>query len=112
MVQLGHPPLRIDLLMAIDGVSFDACYANRKEVDYGGLRMNFISYHDLVKNKRATTRHRDLDDLENMPRLKARVNTRTLQATSAGDWAFSSKEHHDPRAAHDREVLDDVLPTR
>ncbi|MCB0779969.1 MAG: hypothetical protein KDC03_10630 [Flavobacteriales bacterium] len=66
VVQLGHPPLRIDLLMAIDGVSFDACYANRKEVDYGGLRMNFISYHDLVKNKRATGRHRDLDDLENM----------------------------------------------
>ena len=67
IIQLGHPPLRIDLLMSIDGVRFDACYANRKEETFDGLRMNFIGYHDLVKNKKASGRHRDLDDVENMP---------------------------------------------
>lgn len=66
VIQFGQPPLRIDLLTAIDGVTFDACYANRKEVTFDGLSMNFIGYHDLVTNKKATGRHRDLDDVENM----------------------------------------------
>jgi hypothetical protein len=66
VIQFGQPPLRIDLLTAIDGVTFDACYANRKEVTFDGLTMNFIGYHDLVTNKKATGHHRDLDDVENM----------------------------------------------
>lgn len=28
VVQLGYPPLRIDLLTSVDGVAFDDCYAN------------------------------------------------------------------------------------
>ena len=67
VIQLGQPPLRIDLLMTIDGVRFAECYANRKEVTFDGLSMNFIGYYDLVKNKKASGRHRDLDDVENMP---------------------------------------------
>lgn len=39
VIQFGQPPLRIDLLTAIDGVTFDACYANRKEVTFDGLTM-------------------------------------------------------------------------
>lgn len=66
VIQFGQPPLRIDLLTSIDGVTFGACYANRKEVSFDGLSMNFIGYHDLVTNKKATGRHRDLDDVENM----------------------------------------------
>lgn len=66
VIQFGQPPLRIDLLTSIDGVTFDDCYANRKEVTFDGLTMHFIGYHDLVKNKRTTGRHRDLDDIENM----------------------------------------------
>ncbi len=67
VIQLGQPPLRIDLLTTIDGVHFAECFANRKEVTFDGLHMNFIGYHDLVKNKKASGRHRDLDDVENMP---------------------------------------------
>ena len=32
VIQLGYPPLRIDLLTEIDGVSFEECFENRKEV--------------------------------------------------------------------------------
>ena len=67
VIQLGQPPLRIDLLMSIDGVTFTECYANRAERTFDGLAMNFIGYHDLVTNKKASGRHRDLDDVENMP---------------------------------------------
>lgn len=66
VIQFGQPPLRIDLLTAIDGVQFGQCHANRKEVIFDGLAMNFIGYHDLVKNKKASGRHKDLDDRENI----------------------------------------------
>ncbi len=66
VIQFGQPPLRIDLLTSIDGVAFEQCFSNRKEVTFDGVSMNFIGYHDLVTNKKATGRHRDLDDVENM----------------------------------------------
>ena len=66
VIQFGQPPLRIDLLTTIDGVRFDSCFSNRKEMTFDGLTMNFIGYHDLVKNKKASGRHKDLDDLENI----------------------------------------------
>ena len=66
IIQLGYPPLRIDLLTHIDGVGFDACFPNRKEVVIENLTANFISYHDLLKNKKASGRNRDKDDIENL----------------------------------------------
>lgn len=66
IIQLGNPPLRIDLLTQIDGVSFSDCYQNRKIVDIEGLQVNFIGYEDLLKNKKASGRLRDLDDLNNL----------------------------------------------
>jgi predicted nucleotidyltransferase len=66
VIQLGQPPLRIDLLNSIDGVSFNECYPNKKTVTIDGLEVNFIGYNDLIKNKKATGRHQDLGDIENL----------------------------------------------
>jgi predicted nucleotidyltransferase len=66
VIQLGQPPLRIDLLNSIDGVSFHECYPNKKTVSIDGLEVNFIGYNDLIKNKKATGRHQDLGDIENL----------------------------------------------
>jgi hypothetical protein len=66
VIQLGYPPLRIDLLTEIDGVTFHECFVNRKEVTIEGLRLNFIGYDDLLKNKKESGRARDLGDLENL----------------------------------------------
>src|SRR5688572_21755217 len=46
IVQLGYPPLRIDLLTNIDGVTFDNCFENRMEIEIDGLLVNFIGYND------------------------------------------------------------------
>ena len=35
-------PLRIDLLTEIDGVTFEECFKNRKEVVIEDLKVNFI----------------------------------------------------------------------
>lgn len=66
VVQLGFPPLRIDLLNNIDGVTFSECFKNKKEVTIEGLTINFISYADLLKNKRASNRPQDIADLDNL----------------------------------------------
>jgi len=66
IIQLGYPPLRIDLLTSIDGVQFDDCYPNKKEIEMEGLPVQFIGYADLIKNKKASGRHQDLGDIENL----------------------------------------------
>ena len=66
VIQLGYPPLRIDLLTEIDGVTFEECYPNKLIVEIDDMNVNFISYHDLIANKNASGRHRDLDDIENL----------------------------------------------
>jgi len=66
VIQLGYPPLRIDLLNQIDGVTFSECIENKKEVTIEGVKINFISYNDLLKNKRASNRPQDIADLDNL----------------------------------------------
>ena len=66
IIQLGYPPLRIDLLTEIDGVSFSDWFENRKVVDIDDLKDNFIGYQDLLKNKKETGRPKDLDDIDNL----------------------------------------------
>jgi hypothetical protein len=66
IIQLGYPPLRIDLLTSIDGVHFDECYPNRKTLEIDELLVDFIGYTDLIKNKKASGRHQDLGDIENL----------------------------------------------
>lgn len=64
VVQLGHPPRRIDLLTTLDGVDFDACYERCERIEIDGLAMKFIGLDDFKANKRATGRLKDLADLE------------------------------------------------
>lgn len=65
VVQLGQPPRRIDLLTAIDGVEFAACYARRERIALdGGLVVDLIGLEDFKANKRATGRAKDIADLE------------------------------------------------
>ncbi len=63
---LGVPPVIIDILNKIAGVKFDQCFANKAEIEMEGLRINYISYQDLLTNKKASGRLQDLSDLENL----------------------------------------------
>ncbi|SFH33673.1 hypothetical protein [Pontibacter chinhatensis] len=66
IIQLGYPPLRIDVLTSIDGVKFEECYPNKVVLEDEGIPVSFISLKDLRKNKESSGRRRDLDDLENL----------------------------------------------
>lgn len=66
VLQLGYPPVRIDLAMSISGVDFEACYKNKIETRIDGIPVTFIGLEDLKANKRASGRPIDLDDVENL----------------------------------------------
>lgn len=68
IIRMGNPPLRLEIVNAISGVSFDKCYAARKKVIIDGIRVSLINLRDLRKNKKAAGRPKDLDDLEHLPK--------------------------------------------
>lgn len=67
IVRMGVPPIRLELTTNISGVSFDECYASRVVAVLDGIRVSLISLAKLKKNKKASGRHKDLDDLEHLP---------------------------------------------
>jgi len=67
VVRLGVPPLRIDILTTIAGVSFDDCFGRRDVVSVGDVQVPVISLPDLKANKQATGRSQDLADVEHLP---------------------------------------------
>ncbi len=66
VIQIGYPPLRIDLLTAVDGVLFENAWDNRVIVDLEDLKVNFIGKDDLNTNKRSTGRLKDQADAEEL----------------------------------------------
>ena len=68
ILQLGNPPLRIDIITDIDGVSFTSAWKNRVRGIFGKQNVWYISKKDLVKNKKATGRTQDKFDLEMLKR--------------------------------------------
>jgi hypothetical protein len=67
IVQFGRPPNRIDLLNRIDGVGFAEAWESRVtvslEVPDGSVPLHFLGIEDLIRNKEAAGRPKDLDDL-------------------------------------------------
>ncbi len=66
VIQLGVPPVRIDIIMGISGVEFNEAYTRRVTTEGGGTTINFISKEDFIKNKKASGRLKDLADIESL----------------------------------------------
>jgi len=64
VIQIGIPPRRIDLLTEITGVEFGDAWPGRVTYPVGELSVPFLGREELLANKRATGRQRDLADLE------------------------------------------------
>jgi hypothetical protein len=64
VIQLGVPPVRIDLITSLTGVSWPEAWAGRKHGLFGNIPVDFLGRPQLITNKRALGRKRDLADLE------------------------------------------------
>jgi len=67
IIRLGVPPVRIELATTLSGVNFNECYTERVEDILDGVKVSLISLNHLKINKKASGRHQDLADLENLP---------------------------------------------
>jgi predicted nucleotidyltransferase len=66
IVRMGNTPVRIEILTKISGVSFDECYTKRVETTIDGVAVPVIALEHLKQNKRASARHKDLEDLKRL----------------------------------------------
>ena len=62
--QIGVAPIRIDVLTAIDGVTFEEAWPDRLVARFVDLEVAVLSAAQLVRNKRTVGRTQDLADVE------------------------------------------------
>jgi predicted nucleotidyltransferase len=76
--QFGLPPNRIDLINKIEGIDFNKAWPNRKDeiITYQNkeFEVHYIGLNDLIKNKRATGRYKDKDDLKFLKGMIKKTN--------------------------------------
>ena len=66
ITQLGFPPLRIDILNDLDGVSFEEAWNNKKIVNIENVPVNFIGYNELIIVKQKAGRPQDIADVDKL----------------------------------------------
>jgi nucleotidyltransferase DUF2204 len=66
VVQLGVAPNRVDLITAIDGVTFTEAWAGRVHGEFGPVPVCYIGKAELMRNKQASGRAQDLADLDTL----------------------------------------------
>lgn len=64
VTQIGMPPLRIDVMTSISGVTFDEAWESRIEGEIEGVRVPILGREAFIRNKRASARTKDLADIE------------------------------------------------
>jgi hypothetical protein len=62
--QMGLPPVRIDVLTELSGLTFDEAWPGRTQAAFGPVTVDVIGRDAFIKNKRTTGRAKDLGDIE------------------------------------------------
>lgn len=62
----GRAPVSIEILKEISGLSFEEVYSNAIDTEIEEIPVKVIQLKDLIKNKKASGRAKDLNDLENL----------------------------------------------
>lgn len=67
IIRMGVPPVRIEIITTISGITFEQCYQKRVVDTLDGVMVKMIDLEHLKINKRSAGRFKDLNDLENLP---------------------------------------------
>lgn len=69
LLELGVEPMKVQFMNFADGLTFSESFASRNLVQVEGIEINTISRSDLIRNKTATGRHKDLADIERLSEI-------------------------------------------
>lgn len=72
--QIGTEPQRIDILSAVSGVVYEDAASRALKMEVDGLTLKVISLDDLIANKRASGRPKDIVDALTLEKLKEKQN--------------------------------------
>jgi hypothetical protein len=64
VVQLGVPPVRVDIITSLSGVTWEDAYSGKATGKYGDISVYYIGRKQFISNKRAIGRKKDLADIE------------------------------------------------
>ena len=67
---IGVEPTKIEVLTHVDGLIFDESYPLCKYLDLEKFKVPYINLDDLIKNKKASGRYKDLADIEQLNKKK------------------------------------------
>lgn len=84
VVEIGREPRKIQVLTGIDGVTFADCHSHRVKVELQGIHLKFIGKEDLIRNKQASARSKDLIDVDELSKQPRFIMTGTFYFSPSG----------------------------
>lgn len=67
---IGKEPSKIEILTNVDGLEFNESFKNCNWFDLEKIKIPYIYFDDLIKNKLASGRYKDLADIEQLSKIK------------------------------------------
>lgn len=64
VVQLGVAPVRVDLITSLTGLSWQEVFSGKVQGTYGDVPVYYLGRKELISNKKALGRKKDLADIE------------------------------------------------
>ena len=62
----GREPVKIDLMTEVKGLDFDEAFSKAQYYTEGNVTVRFLHINTLIDAKKASGRHRDIDDIEQL----------------------------------------------
>jgi hypothetical protein len=72
IIYFGQPPVRVDILTSVEGLDYAAALVRSSETVWGGAHVRVVGLEDLLTNKRAVGRERDLMDVRALEKAMAK----------------------------------------
>jgi hypothetical protein len=66
IIRIGVPPIRLEMINTISGLTFGEVWDRRVHDTYGDTPVDFIALRDLLTNKKAAGRPKDLADFDEL----------------------------------------------
>jgi hypothetical protein len=67
---IGVEPRKIEILTSVTGLYFEQSLKNCDWLELEKFKVPYIDFEDLIKNKKATGRLKDLADIEQLSKIK------------------------------------------
>ena len=85
-IEVGTPPVVVELIKRIAAPPFEDCYARRQLVEFQGLTLPFLQLEDLIESKARAHRYKDLDDIARLTGTTAPETKNPRAGRQRGFW--------------------------